>query len=204
MRLDNNLAMRHGDRKHGFLTERQFLRFAGQSREDTMAKRDATYARFEALEERLAHCYFLLHERFITNPPLAKFWAEAAMEELQHFSILRFCRERGVMAEVDVDLEAANNVEELLDTVKSIVAEPEVSVDEAFYASLLMESSELDEVYEKLSHALAKEHPLLYETIHASLRSHLDSFADGAAEFCSDRGFVEGFRNLARVGRSSS
>ncbi len=126
-----------------------------------MAKRNATYARFEALEERLAHCYFLLHERFIKNPPLAKFWAEAAMEELQHFSILRFCRERGVMAEVDVDLEAANNVEELLDTVKSIVA-------------------------------------------HASLRSHLDSFADGAAEFCSDRGFVEGFRNLARVGRSSS
>ena len=126
------------------------------------------------------------------------------MEELQHFSILRFCCERGLMKELDLDPEVAGNIEDLLETVKGIVSESDVSVDEAFYAALLMESSELDEVYEKLSHALAKEHPLLYETIHASLRSHLDSFADGAAEFCSDRGFVEGFRNLARVGRSSS
>ena len=88
MRLDNNLAMRHGDRKHGFLTERQFLRFAGQSREDTMAKRDATYARFEALEERLAHCYFLLHERFIKNPPLAKFWRKLRWRSC---SIFQYC-----------------------------------------------------------------------------------------------------------------
>jgi len=62
-----------------------------------MAKRNATYARFEALEERLAHCYFLLHERFTANPPLARFWMDAALDELQHSSILKYCRDRGLM-----------------------------------------------------------------------------------------------------------
>ena len=90
MRQHNNLAMRRGFREERYLTERQFLRFAGNLQEDTMTKR-----------EQLGHCYFLLHERFITSPPLARFWAEAAMDELQHQSILRFCRDRGLMADVE-------------------------------------------------------------------------------------------------------
>ena len=161
-------------------------------------RRSMIYAKFEVFEEQLAHCYFLLHERFISNPPLARFWAEAAMDEFQHYSMLRFCRERGFMADVDLDPETANNVEQLLETVKGIATDPEVSVDEAFYASLLMESSEMDEVYEKLTGALAKDHPLLFEAIHASLRSHHGAFADAVEEFSSDRGFVEAFRNLGR------
>jgi len=44
------------------------------------------YARFEALEERLAHCYFTLHERFITNPPLARFWAAIETLGLTHYA----------------------------------------------------------------------------------------------------------------------
>jgi len=47
-----------------------------------MTKRAMIYAKFETLEEQLAHCYFLLHERFIANPPLARFWAEAAMADV--------------------------------------------------------------------------------------------------------------------------
>ena len=111
-----------------------------------MTKTDRTYARFEAFEEQLAHCYFLLHERFIANPPLAKFWADSAMEELEHFSMLRFCREKGLTAEVELDIEAADHIEQLLEMTKSIVNEPDVSIDDAFYASLLMESSEIDEL----------------------------------------------------------
>jgi len=56
-----------------------------------MTRTQAIYGRFEVFEEQLAHCYFVLHERFIADPPLAKFWADSAMEELEHFSILRFC-----------------------------------------------------------------------------------------------------------------
>ena len=179
------------------LTERQILRFAGQLEEDTMTQREAIYTRYEKFEEELAHCYFLLHERFIADPPLARFWAEAAMDELQHFSILRFCKERCLMADVEPGATTTSNIEDLLETVKAIVSDPEVTVDEAFYASLLMESSEMEEVYERLVKGLEKDHPLLYQAIHSSLQSHLREFREGAERFCKDRGFVEAFRNMA-------
>jgi hypothetical protein len=188
--------MRRAVHEHRSLTERQFLTVAIGLQEDTMTKREAIYARFETFEEQLAHCYFLLHERFIANPPLAKFWAEAAMDELQHCSILRFCRDRGFMADLNIDSKTADHVDQLLETVKGIATDPEVSIDEAFYASLLMESSEMDEVYGKLTSGLAKDHPLLYEAIHTSLRSHHGAFADAVEQFSGDRGFVEAFRNL--------
>ena len=163
-----------------------------------MTKDQMIYSKFEGFEEQLAHCYFLLHERFIANPRLAKFWAETAMEELQHQSIVRFCRERGLMADVDLeaDLKMAEHVEQLLETVKGIVADPDVSVEEAFYAALIMETSEMDDAYEKLTGALIKDHRLLYDAVRASLRSHHTTFADAAGEFCADKGIAEAFKNL--------
>jgi hypothetical protein len=125
---------------------------------------------------------------------------EAAMDELQHHSILRFCRERGLtVADFDVDSIAVEHIDELLDTVKDMVRDPEVTADEAFYASLLMESSELDDIYEKLTRALAKDHFLLYQAIHADLRSHFDNFAAAAEEFSGDKGLAEAFRAFGRT-----
>ena len=163
-----------------------------------MTKREALYAKYETFEEQLAHCYFVLHERFITNPPLAKFWAEAAMDEMQHFSMLRFCREHGLISDTEPDAQMTAKLEDLLETVKGIVADPEITVEEAFYASLLIESSELEEIYEKLIGGLQANHPLLYQAIHASLRSHHRAFTEGAEQFCTDGGFVEAFRNMGR------
>jgi hypothetical protein len=191
-----------GRADHGFWICRAAFEVRVKSKEDTMAKQEVIYAKFETMEEQVAHCYFLLHEHFIANPPLAKFWVEAAMDELQHNSILRFCRERGLMLDLDIDHEAIEKVEQLLETVKSIVSDPEVTVEEAFYASLLLETSELDEVYQKLTGALATDHPLLHQAIQASLRTHMQGFVEGAERFCADRGFVDAFRKI--LGRSSS
>jgi hypothetical protein len=163
-----------------------------------MTKRETLYAKFEGFEEQIAHCYFLLHERFITNTALARFWADAAMDELQHCSILRFCRERNLMGDVSIDPKVAEQVGQLLDTVKGLTTDPEVSIQEAFYASLLIESSELDETYEKLTAGLKTDHPLLFEAVHSSLRAHHNAFADAALEFSGDPGFVEAFKNLRR------
>ena len=161
-----------------------------------MTQREAIYAKYEKCEEELAHCYFLLHERFIKDPPLARFWAEAAMDEMQHFSMLRFCREHNVMTDDAPDLITTGKIEDFLETVKSLVADPEISVEEAFYASLLMESSELEEIYERLIAGLQKDHPLLYQGIHASLHAHYGQFREAAERFCKDCGFIEAFRNL--------
>ena len=132
-----------------------------------MTNPNAVYARFEDLEEQLAHCYFTLHERFAADPELAAFWADAAWEELQRSSILRYCREQALRADATVNMNTANNVADLLAAVKRIVQNPGVTVDEAFYASLLMESSELDDAFEKLTRPLARHHRALFEAIHA-------------------------------------
>jgi len=198
MKAHNNLTSTRRLKARLSLTERQILQFAKRLEEDTMTQREAIYTKYEKFEEELAHCYFLLHERFIADPPLARFWAEAAMDELQHFSILRFCRERGPMANVEPGATTTNNIEDLLETVKSIVSDPTVTVEEAFYASLLMESSEMEEVYERLVNGLERDHPLLFQAVHASLQSHLREFSEGAEQFCKDRGFIEAFRNMGR------
>lgn len=163
-----------------------------------MTQRETTYSKYEKFEEELAHCYFLLHERFISDPPLARFWAEAAMDELQHFSMLRFCRERGAMADVEPAAAATRKIEDLLETVKGLASDPGITVGEAFYASLLMESSELEDIYEQLAKSLQRDHPLLYQAIHANLESHHRNFMEAAERFCKDRGFVEAFRNMVR------
>jgi hypothetical protein len=165
-----------------------------------MTKTDV-YAKFEALEEEVAHCYFIFYERFIANTRLAKFWAEAALDELQHASILRFCREHELFAKADVDPRVAEKIDQRLDTLKDIVARPEVTADEAFSAALIIESSELDESYEKLTRPLVQAHLILYQAIQTNLRLHHYNFAEAAAEFCKDHTFAEAFRTLAKTER---
>src|SRR5215475_10218987 len=198
MNHHNNFTMRFKFSQRRFVTERQFLRFATAFEEDIMTKRQMLYAKFEAVEEQLAHCYFQLHERFISNPQLAKFWAETAIDELQHQSVLRFCRERGLMADVDLDMKMTDRIEDLLETVQGIATDPDVSVDEAFYAALLMESSELEDVYERLTGGLARNHRLLFDSIQESLSSHHSTFAGAVEKFSGDRGLAEAFRNLGK------
>jgi hypothetical protein len=165
-----------------------------------MTKVDAMYSTFEAFEEQLAHCYFLLHERFITNPPVAKFWVEAAMDELQHCTMLRFCREHGsTVTDFEVDARTIEHIDDLLDLAKDIVSAPHFTVDEAFYASLLIESSELDDIYERLTRGLAKDHPLLHQAIHASLKGHYDNFAAAAEDCCRDKAMAEAFRAFGKL-----
>ncbi len=168
-----------------------------------MTQADAVYAKFETLEEELAHCYFLLHERFITNPPLARFWAETAMDEFQHSSILRYCREHKLFANEIDNQEIVFHIDDLLESVKSIVENPNVAVEDAFYAALLMESSELDDAYSTLTAPLSRNHPMLYQAVQASLRSHHGRFADGAAEFIKDKAYAEAFNALGREGRAA-
>jgi len=184
-------------RQERVLTERHFQSLAGHFKEDRMAKTDAVYSKFESLEEELAHCYFVLQEKFITKPRLSRFWAEAALDELQHASILRYCREHQLFEDESVEIGVAERVDDLLDTVKSIVTNLQLTIDDAFYAALLIESSELDDAFHKLTKPLARNHTLLYQAIRANFQAHHDKFAEAAAEFTNDRGYVEAFRAFA-------
>ena len=161
-----------------------------------MRQSETTYSRFEAIEAQIAHCYFLFHERFIRNPRFSQFWLEMALQELQHSAMLHFCREHACVAETDINVNAARKAEQLLDVIKGVATDPDVSMDEALYASLLVESSELEDVYEKLTTALKDHNELLYKTLHKDLLAHQDRFADAAAEFASRPALVRAFKLL--------
>src|SRR5689334_4415943 len=121
------------------------------------------YAKFEALEEEVAHCYFVFHEQFLSNSPLAKFWVDAALDEMQHASILRFCREHQLFGHIEDAEVVAKKIDDLLDVLRVTASKSKITVDDAFAAALVAESSELDEAYKKLTRPLVKAHLMLYE-----------------------------------------
>jgi hypothetical protein len=159
------------------------------------------YSKFEALEEEVAHCYFVFHEQFLFNSPLAKFWVDAALDEMQHASILRFCREHQLFGPVDDAEAAAKRIDELLDVLRATASKSKISIDDAFAAALIVESSELDEAYQKLTRPLVQAHLMLYEAIQSNLRLHHYNFAEAAEQFCRDKSYAEAFTSLARWDR---
>jgi hypothetical protein len=167
-----------------------------------MSKELVIYARMESREYELAHIYFAFHERFKNNPEVAKFWSEAALDEMQHGGILRFCREHGNLTAESIEDSTCEHIESLLQTVATVSRRDDLTMKEAFYASLLIEASEIDEVYSKLTRGLMPRHAILYEAIQANLRSHHEAFAEAADRFLGDPAFVEAFRNLSRRRRS--
>jgi hypothetical protein len=171
-----------------------------QQTEVKMTSQDL-YAKFEALEEEVAHCYFVFHEHFLFNSPLAKFWIDAALDEMQHASILRFCREHELFGRVDDAPAVAGKIDDLLDTLRVAASKSKISIDDAFAAALIIESSELDETYEKLTRPLANAHLMLYEAIQSNLRLHHYNFAEAAEQFCRDKTYAEAFTSLARTDR---
>jgi hypothetical protein len=163
-----------------------------------MTRNEAIYTKFETMEEQVAHCYFMLYERFISNPAFARFWMETALQELQHAAILRFCRERNCMAGPQISLKTTERIEQTLETVKCVATDPGVTEDEALYASLLLESSELEDIFEKLIRPLEKDHDLLFAAMTETLRGHHNGFAEAAAAFAKKPGLAEAFRQLAQ------
>jgi hypothetical protein len=119
-----------------------------------------------------------------------------AMQELQHSAMLQFCREHACMAEADINADALRKTEQLLDVIKGVATDRDVSMDEALYGALMVESSELEDVYEKLTSMLKDHNELLYKAVHKDLQAHQDAFAEAAEEFASRPALVRAFKLL--------
>jgi hypothetical protein len=163
-----------------------------------MTKEVELYTQYETFERNLARVYMDLHERFLRNEELAHFWQEMAQEELRHASVLRLCREQGCFTPDRIDPSAAERIESLVRTVRSVANSPDLTISEAFYASLLVEASELDDVYSHLIRGLLPESRDAYDAISEHLEMHHEKFAAAAEKFVRDPAFVAAFRNLAK------
>lgn len=86
--------------------------------------------------------------------------------------VLRFCREHELFGQIDDAAAVARKIDELLEVLRNTSSKSKIGIDAAFAAALVVESSGLDEAYEKLTRPLARAHLLLYEAIQSSLRLH--------------------------------
>ena len=163
-----------------------------------MIAKTETYRRFEQLERNMALIYLRMHRRFIENPPLASFWMHAALDEVQHASILRFCRENHAFALKDLSAGAAERIEDLMASVSAVFGRQDLTLKEAFYAALLMEASELDDVYAGLTSGLADCYPEIYKNVQNQISRHHEHFAAAAEQFAQDDAECVARANLAQ------
>jgi hypothetical protein len=162
-----------------------------------MAENPHVYVWFLGLEERVADIYFLFRQKFTADVRLARFWTEAALEKLQHGSILRFCCEHGLFGSVEIDPTESKQLEEMLEEVSALALGADLTIDLTFHAALLIESSGIEKIFRRLIQALGASHFVLYTAIEASLRTHHEAFAQTATEFVDDRRLANAFRRLS-------
>ena len=109
------------------------------------------YDGFIRFEERSAALYLELSVRFFDNAELSWFWVEMAMEEKQHAGMLQHCREVGVFAEQLPDKHQIQRLSTLFRQLEARLAAPQLTLDDAFDMAIELESSEINDVYSRLT-----------------------------------------------------
>jgi len=105
------------------------------------------YRGFIQFEERSAALYLELSVRFFDNTEVSWFWVEMAMEEKQHAGMLQHCSEAGVFA---CKLPGKDQIQRL-NALEARVQDSALTLDDAFEMAIALESSEINDVYSRLT-----------------------------------------------------
>jgi rubrerythrin len=141
------------------------------------------YDGFIGLEERSAELYLELSVRFFDNPELSWFWVEMAMEEKQHAGMLQHCREAGIFAEDLPDTGQIRRLNTLFQQLEARLAQPKLTLDDAFEMAVELESSEINDVYSRLTAPIEGPAHVLRKKIELSEAGHIDKLIEAAAQF---------------------
>jgi rubrerythrin len=144
---------------------------------------ESIYNQFVEFEEKAAGIYLQFASRFYQDPELSSFWLEIAMHEKQHAGLLQFCLCQKLFAP---DLPQADDMEKLavfFESLERRVADPNLTVQQAFSIALEMETSEINAIYCNLTTSLHKSMYLLRRKIATSLPDHIDELTRAAQKF---------------------
>ena len=155
------------------------------------------YLWLEGVEELVSDVYFRFQQKFSQNPRQARFWIEAALEELHHASMLRFCRERRLFSHMKINGTDIERVTATHEIVTSLASAPDLTIDLALFAGLQVQSSGLYRIFIQLIHALAANHTTLFTALETSLRGRHEAFADAVLAFLGDQRLARSFRSLS-------
>jgi hypothetical protein len=141
------------------------------------------YEGFIQFEERSASLYLDLSVRFHDQDALRWFWIEMAMEEKQHAGMLQHCREAGVFAEDLPDEGQIQRLNEVFRRLEEEIAKPELQADNAFDVAIRLESSEINDVYSKLTAPIDGPDYVMRKKIELSVQGHFEKLYEAARKF---------------------
>jgi ATP/maltotriose-dependent transcriptional regulator MalT len=127
--------------------------------------------------------YLELSVRFFDNPELSWFWVEMAMEEKQHAGMLQHCREAGVFAAELPDKNQIQRLNALFRRLEMRLAEPKLALDDAFEMAIELETSEINDVYNRLTAPIQGPAHVMRKKMELSVAGHFGRLADAAAKF---------------------
>jgi hypothetical protein len=141
------------------------------------------YDGFIGLEDRSAGLYLELSVRFFDNPELSWFWVEMAMEEKQHAGMLQHCREAGIFAAELPDKDEIQRLNVLFRRLEARLAEPQLALDDAFEMAIELETSEINDVYSRLTAPIQGPAHVMRKKMELSLAGHFDRLSEAASKF---------------------
>jgi hypothetical protein len=141
------------------------------------------YDGFISLEDRSAALYLELSVRFFKNPELSWFWVEMAMEEKQHAGMLQHCREAGVFATELPDEEQIQRLNALFQRLEDRLAAPQLALDDAFEMAVELETSEINDVYSRLTAPIQGPAHVMRKKMQLSVAGHFERLSKAASTF---------------------
>ena len=154
------------------------------------------YDGFISLEDRSAALYLELSVRFFDNPELSWFWVEMAMEEKQHAGMLQHCREAGVFTAELPDKDEIQLLNALFRRLEARLAEPQLALDDAFEMAIELETSEINDVYSRLTAPIQGPAHLMRKKMELSLSGHFERLSEAASKFHASPGIQTRLANL--------
>ena len=141
------------------------------------------YDGFIGLEDRSAALYLELSVLFFDHPELSWFWVEMAMEEKQHAGMLQHCREAGVFAAELPDKDQIQRLNALFRRLETRLAEPQLALDDAFEMAIELETSEINDVYSRLTAPIQGPAHVMRKKMELSVAGHFERLSEAASKF---------------------
>ena len=146
-------------------------------------KATTIYDGFIRFEERSAALYLELSVRFFNQPELSWFWVEMAMEEKQHAGMLQHCLEAGVFAAELPDKDQIQRLNAIFRKLETRLAQPGLTLDRAFEMAIELESSEINDVYSKLTAPIQGPAHVMRKKMELSVAGHFERLHEAASKF---------------------
>ena len=160
------------------------------------------YEGFIGFEERSAELYLDLSIRFADDPAVRWFFVDMAMEEKQHAGMLQHCREAGVFAEKLPGRQQVERLDGVFRTMEERIAAPGLTLDDAFDCAIKLESSEINDIYSKLTAPIEGPAHMMRKKMELSVATHFERLYEAARTFGASADIQMRLARLLTSGRS--